>query len=116
MSERSIEAGTTDDKRDTPATEDLTNALARPDAELTRTEGLVGISLINEVVRGNPPLCWSRLRSADVKEAVDLTRIGGDDLGPEHRRQTKGGFGLAGGRRSDNDGNDGEGWCHGTFC
>ncbi len=61
----------------------------------------VRVDHVDEVVRQPLPLVGRRLGGADIHAAVDLPRVGRDDLQGEARAQAQGEVGLAGGCRPD---------------
>ncbi len=62
---------------------------------------MIGVDYVDQVMRGGGALGGSRLGGADVHMAVDLARVGRDDLAAERLGQRDRQGGLAGRGRAD---------------
>jgi soluble P-type ATPase len=90
------------DDRNGSSGKDLRDRLSCHLAVLSGGKADAGIDDVDQMVRDPLPLLCRGLGSPDVKTAVDLHRIAGDDLAAEAMCKSKGEVAFARGGRSDN--------------
>lgn len=75
-----VKTGAADDEGDVFAAADVLKGVLGVLVEFSYVEGVVDVADVDEVVGNEGPLVGGRFGRSDVHAAIDLHRVGGDDL------------------------------------